>query len=31
VGVGVFTACWCGPGLGGMLGSVVHDARSEHR
>lgn len=27
-GVAVFTALWGGPGFGGMMGFVLHDARS---
>lgn len=29
VGVGVFTACWGGPGFGGMMGAVLHHSKAE--
>lgn len=31
IGVGVFTACWGGPGFGGMMGAVLHYSRAEAR
>lgn len=29
IGVGIFTACWGGPGFGGMMGAVLHHSKAD--
>lgn len=31
LGVAAFTAAWGGPGMGGMVGAVMHHERTQHR